>query len=250
MMRRGRQAGTVEGGCQQHLVTGINGRQAAGDDPTERPGVGSVSASVIQRAYTTIGMSGALEILTTGPHAVLDATAVPPGEARPKDKDNIRSAKMTSFASQQLLRTYIALRNLEAASEARDKLESVAEADDSESLTNVYIAFGQELQKEMEQLRASGQTTRLNDVRAGFEEFLNSISNRTQGQTYGSLCGFRAYTSLGSRAIRKDGVFGKASATYERMSQRSQPGPFPSRSTVIHSPRGLPETPEEVRCGI
>jgi len=229
--------------AEQHLVTGINAWQSKlpATEPTPNDlALGKLSLAQIRNVngvYTTTGdLPGALEILTTGPHAVLDATAVPPGEARPKDKDNIRSAKMTSFAYQQLLRTYIALRNLEAASEARDKLESVAEQDDSESLTNVYVVFGQELQKEMEQLRASGQTTRLNDVRAGFEEFLNSISNRTQGQTFGSLLWIgETYTSLAEGSsddpAKETEFFGKASATYDRMSQRvAEPGFLPEQA--------------------
>jgi hypothetical protein len=106
----------------------------------------------------------------------------------------------------------------------------------------VYVAFGQELQKEMEQLHASGQTARLNDVRAGFEEFLDSISKREQGQTFGSLLWIaETYTSLAEGSndepAKATEFFGKASATYDRMAQKAASDPAflakPEQKTVI-----------------
>jgi len=235
--------------AEQHLVTGIAAWQSKLPESERTPNelaLGKLSLAQIRNlngVYTTTGeVPGALELLTQGPHAVLEATAVAEGQPRPKDKDDVRSAKIASFAYQQLLRTQIGLRNLDAASEAREKLESVAEGDDSESLTLAYIAFGLELQKEMDVLRSGGQLARLNEVRAGFEEFLNSVSSRTQGQTYGSLLWIaETYTSLAEGSsddpAKETEFFGKASATYGRMSERaSETGflPDPDDETVIY----------------
>ncbi|MBL8849128.1 MAG: hypothetical protein JNG89_05570, partial [Planctomycetaceae bacterium] len=219
--------------AEQHLITGINVWQQQLPQEAATPGdlaLGKLSLAQIRNLggiYTTTGdVPGALEILTQAPHAVLTAVSVPPGEARPTDPNNVRSSRIASIAYQQLLRTQIGRRDLDAASEARAQLEAVAAGDDSASLTQVYVAFGQELQKEMEQLHASGQTARLNDVRAGFEEFLDSISQREQGQTFGSLLWIaETYTSLaeGSKDAPAESTefFNKASATYDRMVQRA-----------------------------
>lgn len=220
--------------AERHLVTGIEAWQRQLPNEAEAPGelaLGKLSLTQIRNfngVYsTTDDVPGALQLLTDGPHSVLDSVSVPPGEDRPTNPNDIRSARMASAAYQQLLRAHIGLRNLDAAAQARADLEAVASGDDSASLTQVYIAFGRELQKEMEQLRSSGQTGRLSDVRAGFEEFLDSISEREQGQTFGSLLWIaETYTSLaeGSKDVPEEAseFFSKASATYDRMAQRAE----------------------------
>jgi hypothetical protein len=136
----------------------------------------------------------------------------------------VRSAKIASLAYQTLLRTYVGLRDLEQASDTRAALEEVAAGEDSASLTQIYVEFGQALQRELDQLRASGQTDRLEDVRAGFEEFLNSLYERTQGHSFGSLLWVaETYTSLGEGSAdqpsRAEGFFAKAAGTYDKMLQ-------------------------------
>lgn len=234
--------------AEQHLVTGINAWQSQLPQEASTPGdlaLGKLSLAQIRNlngVYATAGdVPGSVEILTQPPHSVLAAVAVPPGEKRPADKNSPQSARIASIAYQQLLRAHIGLRNLDAASDARAQLESVADEDDSESLTQVYLVFGQELQKEMEQLHASGQNDRLNDVRAGFEEFLDSMSQREQGQTFGSLLWIaETYTSLAEGSAddpaKESEFFSKASATYDRMVAKISEPAFlddPAKQTVI-----------------
>lgn len=235
--------------AESHLVTGINAWQSQLPDDAATPGelaLGKLSLVQIRNfngQYTTSeGAPGALELLTQGPHAVLDSVIVPPGESRPADSNDVRSARMAGIAYQQLLRAHIGLRNLDAAAEARAELEAVAAGDESASLTQVYIAFGQELQKELEQLRTSGQTERISDVRAGFEEFLDSISQREQGQTFGSLLWIaETYTSLAEGSqdapVEAADFFSKASATYDRMAAQAESDSSflanPEQKTVI-----------------
>lgn len=219
--------------AEQHLVTGINAWQQAlpADSSTPRElALGKLSLAQIRNlsgVYKTTGdVPGALEILTQPPHAVIDAVAVSGDEKRPDDPNDIRSAKMASLAYQQLLRTQIGLRDLDAADEARKQLEAVAAGDDSAALTLVYVAFGQELQNELQQLHESGQTDRLSEVRAGFEQFLDSISQREDGQTFGSLLWIaETYTSLAEGSQDDSGkakdFFDKASHTYDRMAERA-----------------------------
>lgn len=235
--------------AEQHLVTGISAWQSQLPQDAATPQelvLGKLTLAQIRNlngVYKTAGdVPGALELLTQPPHAVLAAVAVPPGEARPTDPTKVRSARIAGFAYQQLLRAHIGLRNLEAAAEARAQLEAAAAGEDSAALTQVYIAFGQELQKELEQLHDTGQHDRLREVRAGFEEFLDSVSQREQGQTFGSLLWIaETYTSLaeGSRDVpgESEPYFQKASATYDRMMARAQSDAAflanPEQKTVI-----------------
>lgn len=227
----------------RHLENGTTSWQAALSQDAVTPPelvLGKLTLAQIRNltgVYTTAeNVVGALEILTAEPHSVLKAVAVPPGEARPENPADVRSAKIAGFAYQQLLRAYIGLRNLEAAADARAQLESIAAGDDSAALTQIYVAFGRELQNEMEQLRASGQSDRLDQVRAGFQEFLDSVYQRQEGQTFGSLLWIaETYTSLaeGSADAPQQAAdfFTKASATYDRMLEKAE-----SDATFLSSP--------------
>ena len=62
---------------------------------------------------------------------------------------------IASLAYQQLLRANIGVRDLEAARTTREQLEAIAGAgEEAGALTQVYVEFGRELQKELEQLAA------------------------------------------------------------------------------------------------
>ncbi|MFG0335062.1 MAG: tetratricopeptide repeat protein, partial [Maioricimonas sp. JB049] len=179
--------------------------------------------------YTTdteSGTVGAVELLTAEPHAVTAAVAVPEGQERPQDPTSIKSSRIASFAYQQLLRAYIGLRDLDKARQARASLESAAAGDDAGALTQVYVAFGQELQRELEQLKAAEETERLNEVRAGFESFLNDLFGRKDGQTFNSLLWIaETYSSLGEATeddpAKSREYFDKAAATYRDMLDRA-----------------------------
>lgn len=171
---------------------------------------------------TKDGPPGALELLTAEPHSVLKSVEVAKGEARPTDPVKAQSREMASFAYQQLLRTQIGLKNLEEARNARLKLEEVAGKEDAAALTQVYIEFGRELQQELSRLQAANETTRLEEVRTGFEAFLNDLYNREDGQTFYSLLWIaETFSSLadGSRdnPTKSEEYFGKAADAYQKI---------------------------------
>jgi tetratricopeptide (TPR) repeat protein len=227
----------------RHLENGTTTWQASLSQDTATPSelvLGKLTLAQIRNLmglYTNAdNVVGAIELLTSEPHSVLKAVAVPPGEARPTNSADVRSAKIAGFAYQQLLRAYIGMRNLEAAADARAQLESIAAGEDSAALTQIYVAFGLELQNEMEQLRASGQSDRLNQVRAGFQEFLDSVYQRQEGQTFGSLLWIaETYTSLAEGSedapTQAADFFTKASSTYDRMLEKAK-----SDATFLSSP--------------
>ncbi len=133
------------------------------------------------------GPLGALELLQKDPHSVLKEVDLPKGQKRPQDPAKAKSRQMASFAYQQLLRAYVGTKNLDEARKARIKLEEVASGGDAAALTQVFVDFGQELERELERLRAAGDKKRLDDVRSGFEAFLNELFQRKEGQTIYSL---------------------------------------------------------------
>ncbi|REJ76828.1 MAG: hypothetical protein DWQ34_19520 [Planctomycetota bacterium] len=230
--------------AETHLQTGIDVWQAQLPEESKPPRefvIGKLTLVEIRNlngVYTTTdGVIGAIELLTADPHSVLKSIEVAPGEERPTDPSDVRSARIAALAYQHLLRAYIGIRNLEAASDARLQLEQIAGGEDSAALTAIYVEFGKELQSEMEQLLASGQTERLNDVRQGFEEFLDSVAQR-EDQTYGSLLWMaETYTSLGEGSQdapeRAGTFFAKAAETYERMLNDAAVSGNPKQETVV-----------------
>ncbi|MBX3440972.1 MAG: hypothetical protein KF774_01105 [Planctomyces sp.] len=133
------------------------------------------------------GTPGAVELLTQGPHSVVEAVRAPLNGERPKDPRKAQSEHLAGFAWQQLLRSYIGLKDLDAARKAREELEAVAGASNPAALTAIYVEFGRELQRELDQLAASGEAARAASTRRGFEEFLSDLSGRVDGQTFSSL---------------------------------------------------------------
>ncbi|WP_437227673.1 hypothetical protein SH661x_000496 [Planctomicrobium sp. SH661] len=143
------------------------------------------------------GPRGALDLLLKDPHPVLKAVDVAENETRPKDPGKAKSRQMASFAYQQLLRSWVGLKNLDEARKARLALEQVAGGGDEAALTQVFVDFGRELEQELSRLKASGDTRRLEDVRAGFESFLNDLFQRKDGQSFYSLLWIaETYSSL------------------------------------------------------
>ncbi len=168
------------------------------------------------------GPPGAIELLTAEPHPILKSVEVPKGQPRPTTPGSAQSREIASFAYQQLLRAHIGLKNLEEARKARQSLEDVAGEEDAAALTQVYIEFGRELEQELDRLRAANETERLEQVRAGFEAFLNDLYNREDGQTFYSLLWIaETFTSLadGSRdnPTKSEEYFGKASDAYRKI---------------------------------
>ncbi len=219
--------------AEKHLETGVQARQADLPQNAASPSdlvLGKLTLAQIRNLagiYTSQdGKAGAIQLLEQEPHSVLKAVAAPPGKPRPRDSSNVKSSKVAGFAYQQLLRAYIGIKNLDRARAARTLLEAAADSEDAGALTQIYVAFGQELQKELEQLRASGESNRLDSVRSGFEDFLNDLSQRSEGQTFDSLLWIaQTYTGLaeGSDDSRNkvDDYFSRAGATYATMLRKA-----------------------------
>lgn len=172
------------------------------------------------------GPAGALELLTAGSHSVIAAVTVPAGQARPASPDDPRSRQSASYAYRQLLRTYVGLKMLDEARATRAKLEEVAGSEDEAALTEIFVQFGRQLQEEIQRLRDSGQNQRLQDVRSGFESFLNDLFQRTEGQSFASLLWIaETYSSLAASAAdqsdRAAAYYNKASAAYQSILDQS-----------------------------
>ena len=210
----------------RHLEVGIAERMRSTpidavtpDDLTR----GKVTLAQIQNlagVYHTVGQStGSIELLTGEPHSVVAAIAVPEGAQRPQVAGHPQSRAMASFAYQQLLKAQIGVKDLDAAREARIQLEQVAGADDAQALTQVFVEFGQELEKELKQLKFAGETSRVAEVRDGFESFLNDLLNRQEGQNFASLFWIaETFTSLAEGSSENpeqaQGFFAKAGDAY------------------------------------
>lgn len=212
----------------QRLEAGINGgeKETPKDSPLSdevvRAKLSLVSIRNLDGIYKTAdgGPTGALELLTQGDHPIIKAVEVGENEQRPTEPTAAKSREMASFAYQQLLRTYIGLKNLDEARKARKKLEEVAGGEDDAALTQVFVDFGKELEQELERLQAAGETDRLAEVREGFEAFLNDLFNREDGQTFYSLLWIaETYASLGDGSndnpTKQEEFFNKAASTYQ-----------------------------------
>ncbi len=224
--------------AEQFLQEGIAQRQsqlpAAADSPDDLI-LAKLSLVQIRNSdgvyHTQDEKLGAIELLSESPHAVLAAVAVADGEPRPTRPGSVQSKAIASLAYQQLLRSQIGTRDLEAARTTREQLESIAGAgEDAGALTQVYVEFGRELQKELEQLQASGATERLNDVRSAFESFLGDLFQRSEGQTFNSLLWIaETYTGLAEGSSDQPDkaaeYFTKAASTYQDMLNRGANDP-------------------------
>ncbi len=178
--------------------------------------------------YRTVDKTlGSIELLTSEPHSVVAAISVPPDTPRPKTPGSPKSRAMASFAYQQLLKAQIGIKDLEAAREARLMLEEVAGSDDAEALTQIFVEFGQELEKELKQLKAAGETSRADEVREGFESFLTDLFQREEGQNFTSLFWIaETFTSLAESSAedrsRSQEFLAKASEAYLKIAEKSK----------------------------
>jgi hypothetical protein len=181
--------------------------------------------------YRTQGDTpGAIELLTEDPHPVLEAVMIAEGENRPTTAGAVKSRAIATLAYQQLLRAYIGVRDLEAARATREDLEAIAGTDDAGALTQVYVDFGRELQKELDQLKAADDRSRLDEVRAAFEAFLGDLFTRQDGQTFNSrLWIAETYTGLAEGtsddSARAQAYFAKAAATYQSILEQAAASP-------------------------
>lgn len=230
----------------QSLERGISQRQSAISSSAATPDDLVLGKLVLAQIRNLDGKykdptGGAIELLTRPPHSVVAAVAVGEGESRPTDNSKAKSAKIASFAYQQLLRSYVGVRDLDAARDARLKLEKVAGSDNPAALTAIYVEFGRELQRELNQLRAIGQSDRAKKTRQAFEEFLNDLAARSEGQSLTSLLWIaETYAGLAddarSSSDNAQTYIQKSADVYSRiLSRADEPGflPSPTYKTAI-----------------
>lgn len=223
--------------AETHLQRGVDVESertaaAARNDDLIRGKLALAQVRNLAGDYSATGAKpGAVELLTSPPHAVIDAINVDTGAARPTDAADVRSAPFASAAYQQLLRAYIGLRDIDKAREARLELEEVGAGEGSGALTQVFVAFGQQLQQELEQLQASGDVARVAEVRAAFEAFLADLYGRDEKQqTFSSLLWIaETYASLGEGSTdspqKSRQYFERAANAYQRIIDRAAADP-------------------------
>ncbi|MCA8994405.1 MAG: hypothetical protein KDA88_20675 [Planctomycetaceae bacterium] len=224
----------------KYLVEGVTAAEA--EVPDDKPFADDVVTSKLTLAgiHNLDGnYAEAIKLLTENPHPITAAVDVPEGQARPTEAGKAQSRQIASVAYQTLLRAYIGIKDLDKARDARMKLEKVAGGEDAQALTQVFVAFGQELQSELERLRAENETDRLNDVRAGFESFLNDMFNRQDGQTFYSLLWIaETYASLADGSsdspAKAEEYYEKAATSYQSIIEKGS-----SDSSFLADPKQL-----------
>ena len=124
------------------------------------------------------------------------------------------------------LRAYVSVQQLDKAEEVMASLEKISPG---AALTQTYIALGRQLEQNLIQLREQKKEEQLKKVAAGFELFLDKISQSKQGNTFASL-NWVAETFFGMGAgFSPDGAsltpqakkyYEKAAATYQKILDR------------------------------
>lgn len=220
--------------AEQYLAKGVEAEEAKTPADTVNPDLlrGKLALAQVRNlagVYKTKGnQKGAIELLTAEPHSLIKAIQTKPGEARPDDPASLQSKQFASIVYQQLLRAQIGAKDIEAARAARTKLEEIGAGGDSAVLTAIFVQFGQQLQEELDQLKASGDTARLADVRQGFEAFLSDLYDRDESQqTFNSLLWIaETYASLGESAsddlLKSTDYFTRAATAYDRIIARGK----------------------------
>jgi hypothetical protein len=119
------------------------------------------------------------------------------------------------------LRAYIAVKpqQLDKAIATMDALEKITGDDPKgrEMLTAIYIAMGRDLQEEIRQLVAAGDTSEVAALSSAFEAFLKRLVGRESGATFNALFWVAdTYVELAAGLSRAPGAETSAQATAKR----------------------------------
>lgn len=129
------------------------------------------------------------------------------------------------------LRALVAVRELEKASRVMELLENrvaqTAGTSGGTQLMQIYVSLAQELQQTLEMLQKSGKTEEANQVRAGFEQFLDRVSSSSESTSFNVMQWIAAtYNGLGHSFDTKGGsvlspeakgYYEKSAAVYEKI---------------------------------
>jgi len=218
--------------------------------PSDQPGsndliLGKIALARVRNLdglyKTKDGKTGAIELLTSDPQSPEKAVAVPEGEERPNDTSDIKHKQYAMEVYQLLLRSYIGAQNIEQAREAKTKLEALVDPEDAAALTGLYVGFGRQLEEELKQLAASGETERANEVKAGFKDFLiQLLSGDESAQDFNSLKWIgTTYSSLGEGSAENDPetteYFAQAVKAYQKILNRAETNP-----SFVGNPTNIP----------
>ncbi|MCA9004557.1 MAG: hypothetical protein KDA70_04725 [Planctomycetaceae bacterium] len=184
----------------------------------------AAKTSLAQIALNNGQYQEAIDILTKDPHSVLKAIHVAKGTKRPAK--GVQSSEFANLVYQLQLRGYIGLQQIDLARKAMKELEESASGSGGESITEMYRQLGEKITEEIERLKATGDTKRIDDVRKSLETFLTDIFKR-KDQTYGSLVWIgETYYGMGQGASENPtvarGYYDRAAAAFEEILKRQE----------------------------
>ncbi|MEZ6046377.1 MAG: hypothetical protein R3C11_12575 [Planctomycetaceae bacterium] len=93
-----------------------------------------------------------------------------------------------------LLKAYVGSHDIEQALATMEKLEVLSQQKDQTSTISIYVQLGKELEREFNELEAAGEQQKTAETRRNFEQFLEGLYNREEGQSFftfldrGNLC--------------------------------------------------------------
>ena len=209
--------------AEQHLSSGV---QALGKSP-EASGKAKLIAARVSLAQI-LNSSGrfqdTLKTLTEEPFAALQAIQVKDERNRPQPP-SIQSRNFASLVLRLMVRAYIGIQEYEKARSTMQTLEKTAGAKNEDAVIAVYVQLGRALEKELQDLKATGENERLIQVRKSFETFLNDLADK-ETQTYTSLIWVgETYFGLASSSdddpLLAGEFYDKAGAAYDTILERA-----------------------------
>jgi len=160
----------------------------------------------------------AIKLLLDDPQSVIKAISVPDETKRP-DK-GVQSRQFATETYKLLLRAYVGGGKLNEARDTMKTLEKIAGGEAGGDVTDLYVGLGKLLRDELDRFREAGDTERFNRLMTSFETFLNDLSSRKEGQSFGSLSWIgETYVALGeasgSDPSRSAGFYAKAASAFQ-----------------------------------
>jgi hypothetical protein len=160
----------------------------------------------------------AVKLLLDEPQSVIKAITVPDETKRPEK--GVQSRQFASETYKLLLRAYIGGGKLDEARATMKTLEKVAGGEAGGDVTDLYVGLGKLLREELNRLQTAGEADRFNKLMTSFETFLNDLSQRKEGQSFGSLSWIgETYFALGEASVkdpsRSSSYYDKAATAFQ-----------------------------------
>lgn len=170
----------------------------------------------------------AVKLLTEEPHSPRAAIKVADETKRPMT--GIQGRPFASETLKLLVRAYIGAGQTKEANQAMKDLEATTSGQAGADVTQLYIGISKLLKEELDRFKGTGETERYTQLRSAFEEFMNDLSMRTEGQTWSSLSWIgETYAALGEASEgdtdKQDQFYGKSVEAFESILNKSQAEP-------------------------